>query len=593
MTDTARSGDFVTVALRHALLTAEQAQALSQIVTQCGALPGDVALEEGLLDAVEVDIIAMLQNAQDAVPGYELLGVLGRGGMGVVFRARQNNLQREVALKTLLLSQLSQRDALARFQREAHTIAQLQHPNIVSVYDFDKHQGRLYLAMELIVGHDLGHHISRAKQLDERTTWLITRQIAVGLAYANRMGVVHRDIKPANILVVRDSESLAMASGAPLIKISDFGLSRLADEGSEARLTQTGRIVGTPNFMAPEQLTGELLDCRADIYALGGTVYNMLSGQPPYASQNLTQLMTRKLHEAPPDVRTYAKDVSEAGARLVAAMMHHDVNQRIGDYESLVEQIDQRLRALEPTRSEQTEQFFGAVQGSPPRSSWPTTGALTMIVLLVAAGLLGASGFLAWQRAQVPPPPLMVQGDWSAPLFNGESIVGWRAEPGASVAPERDFEGGRVLGLSGAAARSWTMPADVHNYRLTLAVALHEAKTVEVQFAPDGTGKPRYGLKLDPQAAQLIDYIRGASRVLATKALSPAQSDPTRYRYSLRIEQQQSHWWVFVDGEAVGSAPIQRLTEAYSLRISTTGGQALLEEIRVEELVARSQLTLH
>jgi eukaryotic-like serine/threonine-protein kinase len=138
------ASQFLTLAVQHRLLSPADAERISQLVTQRAALPQHVALEEGLLDAVEVDIVDTLTNQTEAIPGYEVLGLLGRGGMGVVFRARQLNLDREVALKTLLLSQITQREALCRFEQEARTIGKLQHPHIVTAYDFGKHRGRFF-----------------------------------------------------------------------------------------------------------------------------------------------------------------------------------------------------------------------------------------------------------------------------------------------------------------------------------------------------------------------------------------------------------------------------------------------------------------
>lgn len=578
-----RTSDFVTLALKHQLLTADAAAVLSSLVTQRDGSPGEVALEEGMLDAVEVDIVTMLQNPHEAVPGYEILGVLGRGGMGVVFRARQKNLSREVALKTLLLSQLSQREALARFQREAQTIASLQHPNIVSVYDFDKHQGRLYLAMELIQGHDLGHFIVSRKGLDERTAWLIARQIAAGLAFANRVGVVHRDIKPANILVVRDSERLAMAGGAPLVKISDFGLSRLTDEAADARLTQTGRVVGTPNFMAPEQIVGEALDCRTDIYALGCTVYNMLAGQVPFSSQNVSQLMARKLSEAPPDVRSVAQHVSEASAELIAAMMHHEVDKRLGDYDQVLQRIDAVLARLDTAYivvPASTAPRVRSSQRAPARWLVPT---LTGLALL----LFGVSAYLAWQRDTQPLPLQLVPGEWSEPLFNGQSAAGWLPDPGSSISPERDFEGGRVLAIDGAATRGFTLPADVSTYRITLAVSPQAANAVSIEFAPATDGKPEYAVMLIDGNAALIHARRERKAVAGSRSI-PLRDERRDARYSIRIERHTTHWWTYIDGELIGSVPVAT-DERNFLRISTLGGKTQIDDVRVEALITPSQ----
>jgi len=231
--------------------------------------------------AQRVDLGAVLRawNPPDLVtmatlfPQYEVLAFLGRGGMGAVYRARQPHLDRLVAIK-LLPGEAAADDAFAaRFQAEARSLARLQHSNIVTIHDYGQTSaGHLFFVMEHVEGADLARMIE-THTLQPTQALEIVSQICDALQYAHEQGIIHRDIKPANVLVARDGR----------VKVADFGLARLRDEAdtADARLTQTGTVVGTPDYMAPEQRDGRALDQRADIYSLGVLFYEMLTGTLP------------------------------------------------------------------------------------------------------------------------------------------------------------------------------------------------------------------------------------------------------------------------------------------------------------------------
>src|SRR6185295_10214641 len=176
--------DFFSVASELKLLTPQLSQELAEEAARKQTLPSQLALQKGLLDATQIDIVETLLHPTETVPGYEILGTLGHGGMGVVYRARQLNLKRVVALKTVLMSKAGDTVSLQRFEQEAQAVAQLMHPHIVAAYDFGRHEGRLYFAMELVTGEDAHELIRRRGPLDEWTTWGLVRQAAAGLAHA-------------------------------------------------------------------------------------------------------------------------------------------------------------------------------------------------------------------------------------------------------------------------------------------------------------------------------------------------------------------------------------------------------------------------
>jgi serine/threonine-protein kinase len=207
-----------------------------------------------------------------SVSGYEILGVLGRGGMGVVYKARQLGLNRLVALKMILAGSHASTEELLRFQIEAEAIADLQHPNIVQVYDSGQRDGRPFFSLEFIEGGSLQQKLD-GNPRDPRETARLVVMLARAMDYAHRRGIVHRDLKPANILLTTD--------GQP--KITDFGLAKRLAEGDGGQ-TGTEAILGTPTYMAPEQAQGKTREVgpAADVYALGAILYDLLTGRPPF-----------------------------------------------------------------------------------------------------------------------------------------------------------------------------------------------------------------------------------------------------------------------------------------------------------------------
>ena len=206
------------------------------------------------------------------IPGYEITSVLGRGGMGVVYGARDLRLNRRVALKMLLAGRDASPTELARFRAEAEAVARLQHPNIVEIHGVGEHEGRSYFSLEFVDGGNLAQQFEAKAPSCEEAAQLV-ETLARAVQRAHDSGVVHRDLKPANVLLTRD--------GTP--KISDFGVAKTLEGESDCR-TRTGEVIGTPAYMAPEQAAGHAKDVgpAADVYALGAILYRSLTGRPPF-----------------------------------------------------------------------------------------------------------------------------------------------------------------------------------------------------------------------------------------------------------------------------------------------------------------------
>lgn len=334
--------DFAKFAHMIGGLSDGEISAIVEQATDRGVAPWQAALELGKLDAADVDIIKILLAPRDSIPGYEVLGLIGRGGMGVVYRARQLSLNREVALKTILLSQLAAPMAAARFENEAQVLARVIHPHIVAAFDFGRHAGRLFLAMELVRGRDVQSLVEHYGGLPETLVWHVIRQAAAGLAHASKANIIHRDIKPANLLLVNPPDGFPLPAGVPMVKIADFGLSILGDDqqAGRQRLTSANVHIGSPTYMAPEQLESDDIDHAADIFALGATAWHMLAGRPPLAGSSLRQLVMQRLTHPTPPLSQHVSTCSPATSQLVEKMLVIDPKQRIRTYDELLIRID-------------------------------------------------------------------------------------------------------------------------------------------------------------------------------------------------------------------------------------------------------------
>ncbi|HEX6740036.1 MAG TPA: serine/threonine-protein kinase [Vicinamibacteria bacterium] len=246
---------------------------------------------------------------------YEILDKIGEGAMGVVYRAKDDALGRMVALKMLSSELGGEQELHERFLREAETIGRLSHPNIVTVYDMREAEGQLYMAMELLEGDDLRRLIEKKPDIALADRVRLLAQIASGLRYAQSKYVVHRDIKPANIIVTSAGQA----------KILDFGLARVA---ARSAITRRGVILGTPDYMSPEQAMGRVADHRSDTFSAGGVFYEFLAGIKPFRGKTLHAVLYQILSEEPDPLLTLHPRLPARLAALVHGMLRKEPDRR-------------------------------------------------------------------------------------------------------------------------------------------------------------------------------------------------------------------------------------------------------------------------
>jgi serine/threonine protein kinase len=287
--------------------------------------------------------VAMRLAAGDLVGPYRIVGELGNGGMGVVYQAVHELLQRPAAIKVLRPELGAFAMASDRFLTEARATTAIRHPGIVEVYDYGHTtNGQAFIAMELLAGETLGERLRRRGPLTTVEAMTIARRIAAPLAAAHERGVVHRDLKPENVFLVKDHE------GSPIdhVKLLDFGIAKL-EAGSSTHRTTIGLVMGTPSYMAPEQCVGADCDHRADLYALGCMLFEMLVGFAPYSAELTSDLLTAHVRHPIPNVArlvTVPVDVT----RLVTSLLAKSPADRPPTAVAVVAEIDRFLGVRSP-----------------------------------------------------------------------------------------------------------------------------------------------------------------------------------------------------------------------------------------------------
>lgn len=587
--------DFLTQAVRLKYLTSEACERLRQECRNSGAIPAQLVVQKGLMDAEQTEVIQSLLRPRDVIPGYEIMDLLGRGGMGLVFRARQLNLGRQVALKTVLVNRLSSRAAMERFEQEARTVAQLRHPHIVAAYDFGRYEGRVFFAMELVEGQDADALIRAKGRLDPALAWGLARQVASALAHASALGVVHRDIKPGNLLLIDPPEGLPFPAELPMVKVADFGLSLCLDDdagNSRTRLTSENVTVGSPHYMAPEQLESSQVDFRADIYALGASVYHMLSGQPPFSGLRLSQVMAQKLKGDPQPLSALVPGLSAASCELVSRLMARDPEQRPGSHAEVLALIDRIVPAFRPTPPSETPPAVESTSTARPQRR-PRPGLLAaslcgLIIIAASVWYFGlANGFRSDRSGPASMRHQMRERGTSVLLFNGLNTAGWQQRGGNWIVPPGSAS---ITGTDGQLVRTLFrsvngQPESVEFYRLILFVDRRRASAVEVQFgfaAGIDRNGPRYALRWTEAGFVVGERpAEGAGFQSTATPSAPPGSDEA----AVILERQSGGWFVFVNERLIDSRQLHPEGELPEFRLLVEDGPAAFSEITLTELV--------
>lgn len=378
-----------------------QSESPANLCPQCGAAlqadaPGTVCPRCALVDAMAVtaeehdtqflslhDIPSPGQKVA-YVGDYELLEVIARGGMGVVYRARQCSLNRVVALKMLLGGVHAGDDFRRRFRQEAETVAKLQHPNIVPIYEVGEHEGQPYFAMEYVAGETLAHKVQDHPLPAEEAARYV-RAVAEAVHYAHGQGVLHRDLKPSNILIGADDRP----------RVTDFGLARQAE--SDSNLTMSGQALGTPGYLPPEQASGKRGEVGppSDVYGLGAVLYHLLTGRPPFVTDSVAETLEQVRHSEPASPRQLNPAVPKDLETICLKCMRKEIGRRYPTAQELADDLGSYLRH-EPIRARPVsvaEKLVFWCQRHP---------ALALVsALAVSSSLFGLTGIVwQWLRAE-------------------------------------------------------------------------------------------------------------------------------------------------------------------------------------------------
>ncbi|HET6572361.1 MAG TPA: serine/threonine-protein kinase, partial [Fimbriiglobus sp.] len=313
---------------------------------------------------------------------FRVLRKIGQGGMGQVYLARQLSLKRDVALKILSRELADSPQALTRFQAEAEAVARVTHANIVQVYAVGEQDGVRYMALEYVEGRDLRDHLARKGPPELPLALAVMRQVAAALLRASESGIVHRDIKPENILITRKAE----------VKVADFGLSRdFAAEGRPPNLTQTGMTLGTPLYMAPEQVRGDAVDHRTDLYSFGVTCYHLLAGHPPFRGATPFEVAIQHVQAEPEPLGSVRPDLPADLCAVVHKLMAKEPADRYQTARDVLRDLAKVQKGL-PVGLPPVVLSSPAVPvaAAPAPSRWPARVAGLALVAVAAAVGWGA-----------------------------------------------------------------------------------------------------------------------------------------------------------------------------------------------------------
>jgi eukaryotic-like serine/threonine-protein kinase len=494
---------------------------------------------------------------------YELQGELARGGMGVVYRARQVSLNRPVALKMIGTGHLASAALVRRFHTEAEAAARLDHPNIVPIYEIDEHQGQHYYSMKLVEGQDLARDIQEGKwkTTDARSIARLLSQIARAVHFAHQRGILHRDLKPSNILID--------PRGQP--HVTDFGLAKLVE--TELSQTQTQAVMGTPTFMAPEQAAGnsKQVTTAADIYSLGAILYQLLTGRPPVEAETPLQALQQVVEQEPKRPTDLDPRINRDLETICLKCLEKNPTQRYGSAQDLAEDLE-RFQRGEPIRARPTggaERLWRWCRRKPALA-----GSLTALLLVVLIGL--ATVFWQWQRAETN------ARNEAAQLQRAETAINRLTMEKA----EFMFTGDRAADALAYLARllrqhptneiaaTRIMSAlSFRNYCLPLCALRHDDLITSVQHSPDGNAiltasRDRRARLWDSRTGELLVEIRHGDVIYS------AQFSPDGRSVVTASKDHTARVWDAQTGQAAGP-PLPHGDKVFGAEFSGDGKRVL------------------
>ena len=353
-------------------LIAEFEHSIQQLQTLDRFLSMDSSTSAGL--STRLILSSKQSDRFPQVPGYCVLEEIGRGGMGVVYKARQNSLDRLVAIKTLPGSRWGQSGFVARLRQEAKGLSLLSHPNVVKVFDVVETPVVIAVILEYVDGESLAKSLNRAA-MPPRDAAMLTLTLARTLMFVHQRGLLHRDIKPSNVMIGRNGD----------IKLADFGL--VKEQGSDTSLTATGDLFGTPSYMAPEQVQGKdaFVDCRTDVYALGATLYEMLTGRPPFVGVSTLDTLDQVQHREPIAIRLLSPGVPRDLETICLKCLDKEPERRFGNAQELVMELERFERGI-PIRARPAGILYRCRRWCRRK---PTVAALSVFSLLAVVAIVG------------------------------------------------------------------------------------------------------------------------------------------------------------------------------------------------------------
>lgn len=623
MTETGADQKFA-IAMRLGFLTDKQIDVIAAERSGSNYPPSEIAIRKGYLDRNQLDLINACSDPLGVVPGYRIEGLIGQGGVGTVFKATQLRMEREVAIKTIGQSSISNQKTSTRFEREAQIVGQLRHPNIVSAFDFGLHNEKLYLVMEFVDGIDGERFLAENIRLPEQLAWHVALQVCNALDYANQKGIIHRDIKPGNLILTEPPGGTQLPPEVPFVKIADFGLARFSDNPRNASVTIDSGISGTPYYMAPEQVRGEGIGHYSDIYALGVTLWHLITGYPPVNGSSALDVITAKMKVEDEWLADKPAEISAAGFELIKNMCRYNAPDRLNEYTDVAAGIESVIATLgdekaatgididieknDPVQkftASASVSFVGELEGlvadQASRAPLLSTGsrnfdetldfngsadlqhlgrlkpksktlagrvkAVGLPLLLVAACL--SSLYFAWPlltaggvNSQIPTAQRLKESDgFPIFLFDGFQVDPRGQGPGSTWESTTGVEGGRVLAGNGSKKFKCVNKQGENLDFFRFSFGFRHHEAEQIDLVWLGpTGMELFRITLKPDVA----LVYAGEDEVGTCELPELGQDSFGY-HQIQIESQPGYWRI-----AIGTEFTTNITKPYAAESSTT-----------------------